>query len=109
VRDGLPATIGIADAPFAAALRAGGRRVRSFALNPDGASARLEYLHQPLSQRQHLRTLPAAADVLEIVQRSEDVGPLPRRKGHTVRYIGSFWDSLELRDEHTCQAPRTAR
>ena len=41
----------LALAPLAAALRSGGRRLRRFSLEPNGAAARLEYLHQALGER----------------------------------------------------------
>ena len=77
-------------APFASALRARRCRLRGFALYAIGTAARLEHLHQPLGKRLRLGILPDAADVFQIVQRCQDVGPLPRRECHTVHVYRLF-------------------
>ena len=77
-------------APFAAALRAGGRRLRSFALDPNGAAARLEDLHQTLSERQR------PADSAQCGRCPSDSSALPRMfaRCHGVRVIPSVVSAL---------------
>jgi hypothetical protein len=70
-------------APVSSRLRSGGCGLCRFALQPHCAAARIQHLHE--SCHQHFRAVIGfdARNILQVIERTQNVGALPRGQSHT--------------------------